>query len=415
MTVLDHPVPFEELGRADLVLDKIYSGGGSGHIADDPLSRLLPGVGNQGGFRFVGSPARQGVLLAALYTTGAEPDWPDVLDPQTGLFTYFGDNRHAGKELHETPRRGNILLRDSFAWARESAQARARVPPFLLFEKVPATGRAIRFRGLLAPGGAALTADDKLQAIWRSTDGQRFQNYRARFTVLDVAAINRAWIDQLKADDPLGSECPQPWRDWVNGRAYSPLLAPSTTVIRSKKQQLPTDSADRKIIEAIHGHFSERWHDFEYCATELWRMFAPATGKCEVTQRSRDGGRDALGEYLLGPLADQVTVEFALEAKCYEMDSAIGVKEVSRLISRIRSRQFGVFVSTSYFNQQVYKEVREDGHPIVLVCARDIVDVMRSHGYGTVADVQAWLDQRFPPAPAHRGSRALRADGRETG
>lgn len=363
-------------------------------------------MGNQGGFRFVGSPLSQSVLIAALYTTGVEPDWPDVLDPQTGMFTYFGDNRHPGRQLHETPRKGNALLRDSFAWAHESAEARKRVPPFFLFEKVPAAGRTIRFRGLLAPGGAALTSDDELQAIWRATEGQRFQNYRARFTVLDVATVSRAWIDELNGGDPLGPACPKPWREWVDGRAYSPLLAPPTTVIRNRKEQLPADATGRRCIDAIRQHFSERWHDFEACAAELWRMLAPATGKCEITQRSRDGGRDALGEYLLGPLADQVAVEFALEAKCYRMESAVGVKEVSRLVSRIRNRQFGVFVTTSFFNQQVYKEVREDGHPIVLVCARDIVDVLRNHGYGTVADVQAWLDQKFPaePTPPTTGS-----------
>jgi hypothetical protein len=47
------------------------------------------------------------------------------------------------------------------------------------------------FRGLLAPGGPGLSFDDELQAIWRSTGGRRFQNYRARFTVLDVPRIER--------------------------------------------------------------------------------------------------------------------------------------------------------------------------------------------------------------------------------
>jgi len=53
---------------------------------------------------------RDTVNLAVLYTTGAEPDWPDVLDVHTGVFTYFGDNRSPGRELHDTQRKGNLLL-----------------------------------------------------------------------------------------------------------------------------------------------------------------------------------------------------------------------------------------------------------------------------------------------------------------
>src|SRR5690606_37295169 len=105
----------------------------------------------------------------------------------------------------------------------------------------------------------------------------------------------------------------------------------------------------QQMIKAIHGHFSTRSNDFEECAVEIWRMMAPATGACEITPRSRDGGRDAIGEYLLGPAGDRVAVQFALEAKCYAPSKPVGVKEVSRLISRIRHRQFGVFVTTSYF------------------------------------------------------------------
>ncbi|MFI6325536.1 restriction endonuclease [Nonomuraea sp. NPDC050556] len=385
---------FAELATADLVLDAIYAGGNAGNISDDPLARLLPGVGNQGGFRFHGSPTRQDVRFALLFTTGAEPDWPDELDLQTGIFTYYGDNRHPGKELHETSRRGNVLLRDAFDWSHSNT-SRVNVPPFFLFEKAAAMGRNVRFRGLLAPGGAVLTSDDELQAIWRSTRGVRFQNYRSRFTVLDVPKISRAWITDLARGNSLGSNCPPPWREWIEARTYQQLLAPSTTIVRSKTEQEP-DAAGKQVVSAIHQHFSGRPHDFEACAVEIWRMMAPSTGACEVTRHSRDGGRDAVGEYLLGPAGDRVAVEFALEAKCYAATTSVGVKEVTRLISRIRHRQFGVFVTTSYFNSQVYKEVREDVHPIVMVCARDIADALRSHGYGDTHAVQGWLDQRFP-------------------
>ena len=117
----------------------------------------LPGMGNQGGFRANGSPLKDSGKFVVLYTSGAEPDWPDVLDPYTGAFTYFGDNRLPGRELHDTPRKGNLLLlRVAFERAHLADEGREHVPPFLLFDK-PGTGRDVRFRGLLAPGSDSIS------------------------------------------------------------------------------------------------------------------------------------------------------------------------------------------------------------------------------------------------------------------
>jgi hypothetical protein len=149
-------------------------------------------------------------------------------------------------------------------------------------------------------------------------------------------------------------------------------------------------------VELIHGWFSDRPHDFEACAVDLWRMIAPATGHVDVTRPSVDGGRDAVGLYHLGPLSDRINLDFALEAKCYGPRSSVGVRDVSRLISRIRHRMFGVLVTTSHIDRQAYDEVRSDGHPIVLISANDIVEALRSNGYASRGAVQAWLAQHFP-------------------
>jgi hypothetical protein len=392
MVTGDEVVPFEALVDTDLIVDQFYDGGSSKTMADDPLARMLP-VGNQGGFRYAGSPRQGSVRLAVLYTTAAEPDWPDVLDLQTGVFTYYGDNRSPGHELHDTRRWGNVMLRDTFAWSHETPEVRQRVPPFMLFEKA-APGRRVVFRGLLAPGAAGLSPDDELAAIWRSTSGRRFQNYRARFTVLDVPHINRAWLNDILAGHGFDSpHCPSAWRTWLDGRRYNPLLAPSTTTVRSRTEQLPGDPVGQAILAEIRETFRGREHDFERCAVELWRLIAPATGRCDVTQPSRDGGRDAIGEYVLGPAADPITIDFALEAKCYTDTNSVGVREVARLISRLRHRHFGVFVTTSHFNQQVYAEVRADQHPIALITGRDVVQALRSAGYADAPSVRAWLRQ----------------------
>ncbi|MFI5532469.1 restriction endonuclease [Kitasatospora sp. NPDC051853] len=390
-------VAFADLGSADLVVDAVYAGGTTGNLRDEPINKIVPGVGNQGGFRPAGHPKNGAVRLSVLFTTGGEVDWPDQLDAETGTFTYFGDNRTPGRDLHAPSRGGNLLLRDAFAAARGTPEERAaKVPPFLLFERARERGRAVRFRGLLVPGGPTLSADDELSAVWRTTAGERFQNYRARFTVLDESRVTRAWIRHVLSGGDRMQGAPRAWADWVTDRTYRPLVAPRTTDLRSKESQLPSDKVGAAVLSTIREHFRGRESYFESCAVEIWRLMAPATGDCDVTRPSRDGGRDAVGKYRIGPPTAQITVDFALEAKCYSPGNSVGVREMSRLVSRLRHRNFGVLVTTSHFHKQVQEEVRDDGHPIVMVCGRDIVEALRGHGISTADQAKGWLEQACP-------------------
>jgi hypothetical protein len=189
----------------------------------------------------------------------------------------------------------------------------------------------------------------------------------------------------------------------ASSQAFTALIAPSTAIIRKPAEQVPNDQPGRAMLAAIHAYFQDRPTDFEKCAVDLWRLIAPATGTVDVTRPSRDGGRDAVGEYVLGPAADPVKIDFALEAKCYAPTTVVGVRDVSRLVSRLRHRNFGVFVTLSHFNNQVYDEVRQDGHPIALVCGRDIVEALRGKGYGDVAAL-LWTWRRPRAARRWRAS-----------
>lgn len=128
-------VPFQVLASFDLVIDAIYEGGSSGSTSDDPISRLLPGSGNQGGFRAAGRGERKSFVV--LYTSGEDRDWPDTIDLSTGKFVYYGDNKTPGHELHDTPRRGNRVLREVFGSLHSSPPDRAAIPPFFVFSKYP--------------------------------------------------------------------------------------------------------------------------------------------------------------------------------------------------------------------------------------------------------------------------------------
>jgi len=80
-----------------------------------------------------------------------------------------------------------------------------------------------------------------------------------------------------------------------------------------------------------------------------------------------------------------------MEAKCYSLDNSVGIKQTARLISRLRHRQFGVLITTSYVNAQAYQEIVDDDHPVLIVSAVDIVAALRTIGVTSVSDVQHWL------------------------
>jgi hypothetical protein len=394
-------VTFQDLNGSDLIVDAVYESSADGQLSGEPISKLLPGSGNMGGFRVSGRGERKNWVV--LFSTGEDRDWPDTLDLSTGKFIYYGDNKTPGHELHDTRSGGNKVLRHAFARLHDDTAPRVDVSPFFIFKKHQTKNgpRSVQFKGLAVPGFQGLSTTEDLVAVWKSSDRQRFQNYRSTFTILDVPVISRAWIADLVAGNTNTNNAPKAWRDWVATGTYRPLIAQPTTVIRSTEQQTPDTPLKASILECVWKHFQDNPIDFEAFAARIYQMTDARVIIDEITRGTLDGGRDAIGRYLLGLPDDPVYAEFSLEAKCYRppisgvATNTVGVKEVSRLISRIRHRQFGVLVTTSLVARQAYEEVREDRHPILFISGRDVAEILIANGFNTVARVAALLANEF--------------------
>lgn len=386
---------FEELEEAPLIIDAVYESKGT-LFGQGPLSRLLPRLENQGGFRRVKRQDGSGQLAyIVLYTSLAEIEWPDSLDLETGILRYFGDNRTAGKSLHDTPKKGNRSLKEIYEKI-DSPSERKDIPPFLVFQW---TGRAFdaKFLGVAVPSNPNIPPDGELNAIWRSKNGKRFQNYEAYFSIIDTSNedVSKEWLKLLISDHENSSAlAPTAWKQFVEfGRqGVKPLLAPKNSEIPNKEQQLPKDPNDIKLLNAIRDFYRDNPFGFELCATKIVQMMDKNFELFELTRPWRDGGRDAIGKYRIGSSHNPLLVEFALEAKCYSADISIGVKPMSRLISRLRYRQFGILVTTSYVHSQAYKEIIEDGHPILVINATDIARILRGYGIDH-HEVGGWLNR----------------------
>ncbi|MDZ5781882.1 restriction endonuclease [Marinococcus luteus] len=381
---------FEELSEAPLIIDAIYEGGRHGNTKDEPLPKLIPGLSNSGGFRKSKKANSEDCAFVALYTIGNETEWPDFFDTVTGHFRYYGDNREPGNELHHTPKGGNKLLKHIFGLAYASKEEREKLPAILVFQKqiTENSSRSVRFIGLAVPGHPQINSDETLVAIWRTKNGERFQNYEAYFTIIDTGteSISKKWLADLKLNNADNKKfAPKAWIDFVeNGiSSIKPLKAPKINKIRNKTDQIPFKENDLNILNKIYEYYKEFPYNFEKFAVTLVQLMDSNFIEFDITRPWRDGGRDAIGKYRIGHANEELIVDCALEAKLFHPDTAVVIKHTSRLISRLRHRQFGIFVTTSYISKQAYEEIQDDKHPILIISGIDIVTILVSNHINT--------------------------------
>lgn len=389
---------FEELEQADLVIDAIYKGGTASNISAEPFHKLLPNCENSGGFRKVLRKDGLGkYAYVVLYTSMEELEWPDFLDEETGVFRYYGDNREPGRELTDTRKKGNKILETVFTLLNEGTHLED-IPPFLVFKKT-GVGRDIQFLGLAAPGNPTISPDKDLVAFWRTIKEKRFQNYEAHFTILNTGKepIPKAWLNELIYNHEKSMNlAPAVWRRFIkNGRnGIVALKAPRIFKIPSKYDQLQSDMEGNKCLDFIRNHYKDNPCGFEACATDIISKMDSNFVDFSLTRPWRDGGRDAIGYYTIstgGKANYPLKIDCALEAKCFSINTAVRVRQMSRLISRIRYRQFGLLITTSYVDNQAYSEVVEDGHPILIVTASDIASILRSNAINST-NIDMWLN-----------------------
>lgn len=382
----------DDLSNQDLIVDRVYGGSRKGNYSDEFLSKLL-GVDNGAGFRCLGSPRTDPSTLRilVLQTSFSELDWPDSIDISTGLFTYYGDNREAG-DLHETKRDGNKILRNLFDYAHNT-DISTRFPLIFLFGKT-GTYRDAKFLGLAVPGAKDMSSDEDLTAVWRVTaDGVRFQNYKSTFTILDIPVVDRRWIKDAQNGNALSSPfASKTWLDWIQKRIYKPLEVEQPSGARTRKEQTDLTKEQHQVIELLHRSFKDRPTDFERVAAKIVEYALPNAHSIELTRPWRDGGRDALGKYRVFQGLGGIDVKFAMEAKCFSLNNSVGVREASRLISRIKHRQFGVIVTTSFVGKQAYCEIIQDEHPVVVICAVDIAKILKKK-FVHLGDIEKWLEE----------------------
>ena len=404
---------FEKINPEDrynwnLYVDAVYKADPSKkNTSAEVLSKLM-GVKNQGGFRYKGKTDSPNFVI--LFTSGEDVYWRDELDTSIGVLLYYGDNKTPGRDLHQTNLHGNEILRYMFDLASsEDLIIRKKMPPVFVFKK--AKGRDVKFLGLAVPGIKGKPKKDWLTAVWGcNRDGDRFQNYKAYFTILNTGTgsevqsgfgVNLAWLNDIENGHAYDSKyAPYEWKKYIDNKNYAPLFARTEKFIKSKEEQLPSETLKLAMLNKIHSYFidKDRGYSFEKFAADLTQYMDSSVVDIDVTRPYKDGGFDAEGRYrIFSNVENVVYVDFYLQAKCYNPENnSIGVKDTARLISRIRDRQFGILFTTSFIGKQAYEEILEDRHPIVFVNGKNIIDyIFDELEIRNIESLEKWLVRNY--------------------
>ena len=118
---------------------------------------------------------------------------------------------------------------------------------------------------------------EDLVSVWKSKNGQRFQNYKAIFSVLSVDKISREWITDIQKGNTFSKNCPDVWKKWIDTGNYKILKAIDEKKIKTKEEQMPQDPLGKKLLNLIYKYFSKvkNEYDFEYFAGKIFFRFCP--------------------------------------------------------------------------------------------------------------------------------------------
>lgn len=320
--------------------------------------------------------------------------WDDIVDLSNAEILYWGDSKaHESKRLDDFS--GNAVLRRIHDRILEGG--RDVVPPILHFSK-PAVG-CVRFNGLCVL--------NELEIAWFYDDRRPVRNYHARLTVLDCDKVSVDWLHHRAratsvADMDKHADCPLAWKRYRKGQTVPIDIWRAET--RSKSDQLPEPgSEDSRLLQQLAslGPF-----DFEKVVVAAFEEVKEVTHHIERTVSTGDGGFDFFGRFVLQrPLG--YVIHFRGEVKRYARSTAVTPKDVSRLVARLGRKEYGIFVTTSYFTEQAQREVLSDAYPVHLIAGVDLVKMLR---YLRIADRteirSSWLESvlemastGLPPEP----------------
>lgn len=344
-----------------------------------------------------------------------ETPWSDVLRPDDGFVTYYGDNKNSSNR-DAAGVRGNKLMIEAMRQHHSSNRGtRAASPPILV---ISSRGRSGATSGYKTVEGIAVVRKADLVLQRSETTGEAFQNFRFDLVVLDLKddfdVISVDWLNARRDPSVTAAAAlklaPLAWQKFVE-RGMDSIETLQRRVLRNfvreeSLQKPPRGSLLEDILVSTVDFFADSKHDFESVAARVVeRVFLDQglnyrTGW--ITAKSGDGGYDFVGCIDLDrnggfPSSRQVVLG---QAKCEK--SPTNGRDIARLAARLRRGWQGAYVTTSTFTRSVQQEVLADKFPILLIPGSRVASIVKDEldaSGNTLSDYLESIKNRYESLP----------------
>lgn len=330
----------------------------------------------------------------------AETPWQDFFAPDRGHIRYSGDNKDPNVEPEK--KKGNKALLTQFQLHNsDCTNDRLKASPIIFFKKVTVDGRAkgnYEFNGF-----GIINAAERVVQFNKATS-TTFVNYIFDFTVFDMSEENENfdwnWINlrrntNITCKDSIKS-APASWQEWVkNGKKNFTKIRRqvSRLHITTRDEQRPEiNSYEYKVLRGIYDFYSKSSaakKRFELLASIVTSHTIRKTNKHYmpgwVTKGSGDYGIDFIGRLDIGEDFGKAKLIVLGQAKCEKLDAPTGGNHIARTVAKLKRGWLGVYVTTSYFSENVQLEILDDKYPILLInglsLAKSVIEIMHLQSY----------------------------------
>lgn len=330
----------------------------------------------------------------------SETPWQDFFAPERGHIRYSGDNKSSNIEPHK--KEGNKSLLNQFRLHNSDSEIdRLNASPIIFFKKVSINGRAkgnYEFNGF-----GIINAAERVVQYNRATKST-FVNYIFDFTVLDISEENENfdwnWINSRRNTSIDSRQslklAPKSWQEWVkNGKkSYAKIRrqVSKLNITTTQEQKPEINSHEYKVLEGIYNFYSKSVSmkkRFELLASIVAGHTIRKTNKQYIpgwiTKGSGDHGIDFIGRLDIGEDFGKAKLIVLGQAKCEKLDEPTGGNHIARTAAKLKRGWLGVYVTTSYFSENVQLEILDDKYPILLIngldLAKSVIEIMHLQSY----------------------------------
>jgi len=390
----------------------------------------------ESGVNPIGIVKNSGIIRTPAILTGSSPHkigssetpWQDIYNVSKGHIRYFGDNKDASNPI--TKKGNKTLLKEFEIHNSSNPDVRKKACPIIFFKRVPVNGVSkgyVEFNGY----GVITNAERVVQHIGISN--LDIVNYSFDFAVLEMSdeneEFNWEWInlrrDKTKSIEYTLTKAPSSWKKWIkNGNSRIDIIRRNVSklqVLSTSEQKPEKKSKEFITLQEIYNFYSsspsskKRFENLASIVTEhLIKKSSKNYRSGWITKGSGDSGIDFIGRMDIGSGFGAAKIIVLGQAKCESLNTPTSGTHIARTVAKLRRGWLGIYVTTSYFSNNVQIEILEDKYPLLLIngkiLAQEVNEIVHELRYKNVKEYLEDIDKEYEGAIKFRDPEEILLD-----